>query len=531
MGSDLFDVSLTNHVELSRVQAYERCLLRGYSPWQLNLFFERDDAQQWLELALEVKTIHPDADLGWDPTFLMRIIDSGVVDAELWRDKPKHEQAFGFKDSPFSVYNGGYDVFLGMDFWTNKNIIWVDHIQYTPPAKHDWDDRCSYVVILPKYLAPNLAEVKTWASRAWPGKLAQFHHDDVNNRQRRCVETRNIYPTMIMEKGKVTKFENGQAVPCSIKWPKRKVDTWLRSPQGEDLFVCGRAVYRLLDDYAHEEVSFANATGKIKTLFFNDDGSVWLAMSKELLLWKDGELLETHNRANGFLSNKVLSFHKRSDGSLIAYGDRGLSIHQADGTWLDITNKQWITSGSTSAIVDAQDRLWTYAWSRSGINTLYLSPGNEVVKDQSIEDYLLASASQRDGAFVQVVSQKIFYVPPDHNTVEHLALLNVFFEKNMYNIDVIEQTMWIAFQDSSIAALQPGQPVRLFTDARLAEHPELAEQVTDQYVLSNGDLCVLFKNKLHIYDLSQLMATVHREPDNAPFVDLTDVCIVPELEL
>ena len=530
MGSDLYQVSVLNHLELTKSEAIRRFLLRGHGyNYEPHRFFGLEDADEWVELSILVKAIHMDAGAGWGPTFVLRLLDEGVVDAEMWQGKPEEEQAFDYNSSPITLHYGGRDTFWGMGFGidgSRPSIAWIDNIVYHPGEASGRRgsgafDSCEYTVTIPKRFVPNLAGCSEWRSTAWHGTDEGMYDSHIETRRPRKVEVREILPKYIIEEGKVYSINDDKREMLEGLWPEKRCEQWSTDTSGNEYFISDGSVYRLLEEYQCEEVVFDGIKGPIRTFLFDDDGSVWLACKKELIHWQDGEILESYHRKNGFLSDKFFCLGKRSDGGLVACGNRGVSIQQLDGGWLEIPKKEILPREPAGLFIDAQDGIWTWGGDYLG----YVSPDNEVTRYKKNRNFSgIAGIHQVSEQKFLVFARKLYIAAPGTNTLEEVKVFESYVEKSLKGLEVSHGRFWCSFEDGSLATLKVGEKMNLFIEpTAVIEKKEPKRYTVRLRLMSNGDLFCMYYNKIKIYRTSELEAMLSETPANKDVLDLSEV--------
>lgn len=316
MGSDLYRVELRSSLNLTRQEAIERCLIRGFPRRALDDFFVED---RWRELELETETIHPDASAGFDPCFVLRIIDEGVVKANRARSPEERSAAIDFDATPLIQHYGGREDMWGMDFQMTDerpSVAWIAEAEYRhgrPPGLLDagCGDSSRVVALIPERFAPGLDRPFGWESRAWQGRdFRRFEHAD--DRAPRRSELRLL--------------DHARALP--------ELDAALQDiaflADGR-LALLSRGRLQLIDlrDPGASAIAPTPIRGG-RCLAVDDGGRLWVGGQALELRGPSGELLRRWDQDQG-LRGPIARLCPHRSGGLIGADDRGFFSVSAEG--------------------------------------------------------------------------------------------------------------------------------------------------------------------------------------------------------
>lgn len=501
MGSDLYSVSLNSCLNLDTQQAIERCLTRGFRCEQLNKFFQpmsQEWGHDWLELELSTHTIHPDACAGYDPCFVLRIIDEGVVEANYWRRK-ESEREIDWESTPLVLHYGGRDHMWGMDFKMTESkpsVVFIAEVRYHPgPPASRWDggnygDGSDVVALIPRSFAPDIEQVSSWDSRAWQGRDSG-RFDLYEDTRRPCAsELRLLSP---------------QAVAWSHSWPAR-VKRVEPGPEDRLWVLSGGSLFQV---NAQAEVQGLDLGEPPIIDFCWRDGVFTLAHAGSLRAVKNGAELWSCE-----LTETAFSLILGPGSSVIAATPEGLLAIDSKAQPRSLLKRK-LRSQSTKMCVSGTD---LYLLTSQSLLQLNASSGQvlrELTKDQGFKPYGMDSmlGPLADGSMVFPESQhRLHELAKDGFRLRRSKTLEKLAPRGLLaGASSADGRLWLLTKDCHLLTLKAGQRPALFVWSESFPESKAVQSLT---VTAAGDVLLIFNKTLALWPASSWQQALETEAAN-----------------
>jgi len=344
MGTDIYHVNMERHRRLTREEALMAALAYGFHPRQPPAVL-RAHPGPFLEITLSLRSVYYDAPVCWDALMLLRLADEAV-----YRSARKDGSGYDFERTPLSERHAGFwsmGMPEGPSIHEDVSLVQVEH---TPPPsppgpRRDWtDDWARVVFLLPEFLAPNIAAMGFWESRAWGGSSygAERELRDLAPWQ---AEVRPVQPTHVIlqsapdDRGwRDTAFYPALAPRAAGGlWVVMRSDVFTLDPQTGTL----RWVARL-----PEPAKWSWATRALE----DADGTLWVGLTKGLARYRadTGPELDPVVPAGKQVHQLALA----PDGRLVVAGVGGIWSREAGGAWTQLREGLLDTTVESLAITE-----------------------------------------------------------------------------------------------------------------------------------------------------------------------------------
>lgn len=333
MGSDLYDVQISSYREWAAKEARQRALAYGQNADNTARFFAGEES--FLELTLVVHSIHPDAPVSWDHTFILRLVDEAVLRGPLepfgftWQHTPlaKHIEGFWEMSPKIDPKNHNLPVLSTEVVTAFKG---KPGRNYNPMG-----DTATITFFIPKKFAPNIEKVSGFESRAWGGPTWRDCEHDPEIMPQRLLHFKPLSRSWYANTSGLHRFsENGaENIPAkkvaakqyrSIA-PRREGGAWMLS-ESALLTVSPEGSVDLVFELAEHVRDDATGT----SLAITKQGDLWIFTSAGLLIRRASGDVEF---ASSYLGKKMPTcMIAAPDGRMILGTKNGLVIIGPDGS-------------------------------------------------------------------------------------------------------------------------------------------------------------------------------------------------------
>ncbi len=344
MGTDIYHVHVERHRRLTREEALAAALASGFHPEDPPAVL-RAHPGPFLEITLSLQSVYCDAPVCWDALMLLRLMDEAV-----YRSARTDGSGYDFERTPLSERYAGFWSMgppKGPLIHEDVSLLQVEH---TPPPsppgpQRDWTgDWARVVFLLPEFLAPNIAEMGFWESRAWGGSSygAERELRDLAPWQ---AETRPVQPTHAILR----------TAPNDRGWKDTAFFPALAPRAAGGLWVVMRSDVFMLDPQTATLSWVARlpepAKGSWATRALEDkDGTLWVGLTRGLARYRPdtGPELEPVVPAGKQVHQLALA----PDGRLVVAGVGGIWIREAGGAWTHLREGLLDTTVESLAITE-----------------------------------------------------------------------------------------------------------------------------------------------------------------------------------
>lgn len=318
MGSDLYTVDVRTYREHTTEEAQRRLAAHGYRPD--NPFFSGEGP--WIELRLDVRCVHPDAPIDWDPLMLTRWLDEAVYHAAR-----SDRSGFDFEKTPLTErYPQLWKMGMSLDS-EEESVLHVVEVEFrknpTPRegrASDPYGDTATIAVFVHKKYAPNIAEYGYWDSRAWGGG-AYFSRNWPETKRPVLAEIRSISPSLRLDPPKNEAYSAIAPRPGGGIWAATSDQLHAVTAEGS-----GRA------EMAFDLLKALKLSG-VEELASRPDGTVWMRTRNAIVRRDAAGSAVAHRRGEAFECKKIECLAVTPEGDVFAGAENGLHCLGADGQW------------------------------------------------------------------------------------------------------------------------------------------------------------------------------------------------------
>lgn len=321
MGSDLYTVSVQAYREHTTEEAIRRLAAYGDRP-DGGTFFTGEGP--WIEIRLDVRCVHPDAPIGWDPVMVIRWLDEAVYHAARSDDS-----GFDYQKTPLSerypeIWKMG--MCIDRDEDSVVRVVEVEFRKNPHPregnASDPYGDTATIVAFVHKKYAPNIAGYDYWESRAWGGggNLWRSYQGYPETRHPILAEIRPVSPSVRVPPAKHDKY--------SAIAPRREGGIWAATdthlfPVTAD----GGPAAAVLDLLKEHRLS------GIDRLAAPPGGAVWMSTRNAVIRRDPAGKATVFQRGQAFDCKKIDCFDASPDGDAYVGATNGLHCLGAGDVW------------------------------------------------------------------------------------------------------------------------------------------------------------------------------------------------------
>jgi hypothetical protein len=515
MGSDLYRVGLTRYHEWSKDKALQRAIEYGQPAKTAEEFFAAGGI--WLELALSIKTIHPDVSVDWSASFVTRVIDEGVT---AWDNKKKID----YKASPLHTQ---YPEIWEMRFAINKKnppVVLVVQAEYHPDEhtklkSYGKDDAVDLVVFIHQKYAPNLKDASGWDSRAWPGSDDPRPAPIERQRTMRAEVRALPYTTWLNDKG-VHSFESNKWKTLA-KPPRKGTYALSLDADGAPLLHDDESVYRVEKDWSGKELLHQKKSGKTglgQTVVRDKEGTLWISGYSGLYRQDAKGNVSKLTTKDGLAGNNVDGLCLDDKGRLVVATAGGLSLHRGS-KWENY--KEGLADTKCRGVHLADDgALWTYGF--HGVTRVAPDGTITAFKARQGIDGLVNAVIPLPGGGAWVATYNGFFeIAPGANKATLCDTLRRFAPNELVSWTRAGDSLWIA-SETSLFCLRDGQKPKGYRWT--LPHPNEKEKAPRFWSIRStptGGLWVRYGNFYFLFDdFAKIDATA---PINAEVCPISEV--------
>jgi len=322
MGSDCYTVSVETYREWTTREAALRLPAYGCSPATGKDFFVGDGP--WIEIRLQVRCVHPDAPIGWDPLIVIRWLDEAV-----YRAARSDRSGFDFEKTPlFERYPKLWKMEMTLDDQQDSvvKIVEVEFNRNPTPREGRTDDPVGDTATITTFVhqkyAPNIADFAYWESRAWGGG-AYFARDYLISKHPILAEIRPISPAPLAA---FAGDDQVKALACR--------------PEGGVWAATSGKLYAVTEGGGRAEVVLDLVRqlklNGIRQLAAQADGTLWLCTMNAVVRRTRAGDTTVFRRGEAFDCKKIQCVAVSPDGVAFAGAENGLHCLGAGDAWTHV---------------------------------------------------------------------------------------------------------------------------------------------------------------------------------------------------
>lgn len=317
MGSDLYTVSVQAYREHTTEEAIRRLAAHGDRP-DGGAFFTGDGP--WIEIRMDVRCVHPDAPIGWDPVMVTRWLDEAV-----YQSGRSGDPGFDYQKTPLSArYPEIWKMGMRIDKEEDSvvRVVEVEFRKNPHPregrATDPYGDTATIVAFVHKKYAPNIAECGYWESRAWGG--GYLWREYAETRRPILAEIRAVSPSVRVPPEKDNKY--------SCIAPRREGGIWAATATHlSPVTAEGGRSEPVLDLLKEHRLS------GIDHLAARPDGAVWMSTRNAVIRRDPAGAATVFERGEAFDCKKIDCFAASPDGHAYVGATNGLHCLGAGDVW------------------------------------------------------------------------------------------------------------------------------------------------------------------------------------------------------
>lgn len=323
MGSDLYTVSVRTYREHTTEGARARLAAYGHGPAAADFF---SGEGPWIEIRLDLCSIHPDAPIGWDPLFLIRLLDEAV-----YRSARTDGSGWDFERTPLAErYPGLWK--MGMNLEKEEDgvvkIVEVEYRKNPQPregrADDPYGDTGTIAAFVHKKYAPNIADFGWWESRAWGGG-GWFWRNFPAERPPIRAEIRPVRAALHMPSTDHNEYTTLAPRAGGGVWAATQTCLFAVTATAEGE---GRAE-QVLDLMADTRVKVSG----VARLAAQADGTLWMQARNAIVRRAPTGETTVFERGKALPCKKIEHLDASPDGHVFAGSDAGLFCLEPDGQW------------------------------------------------------------------------------------------------------------------------------------------------------------------------------------------------------
>lgn len=322
MGSDCYNVTVQTYREHTTEQAIARLAAYGWPP-EPGTFFTGEGP--WIEIRLDVRCVHPDAPIGWDPLLVIRWLDEAV-----YRSARSDGSGFDFEKTPLAdAYPGLWKMGRNIEREDESaaRIVAVEFRKNPHPregrASDPYGDTATIAAFIHKKYAPNIAGFDFWESRAWGGG-GWYCRNWPEARRPILAEIRSIAPSAQVSSAQYNEYSSMAPRPEGGIWAATPTQLHAVTAEGG-----GRAEVVL-------DILSALKQSGIRHLAVQQDGTLWMATTNAVIRRAPGGDTTVHVRGEALQCKKIECLAASPDGHVFVGAENGLHCLGPDGRWAHV---------------------------------------------------------------------------------------------------------------------------------------------------------------------------------------------------
>lgn len=323
MGSDLYQVNVPVYREHQSAAEAKKALSAYAHPPSMASFF--DGEGPWIEIQFDVRSIHPDAPIGYDPLFIIRWLDEAV-----YGSARGDSAEYTYGNTPLSKrYPGLWSMGMNIDDEASSVVLVASvELRKNPSPregnpKDPYGDTGAIAAFVHKKYAPNIADHGYWESRAWGGG-GYFWRDYPKTRRPLLAEVRTLRSSVSLPCEKYNEYTSLAPRAEGGVWAANSLEVSKVEADGRPA-----VAFNILTDHKLAGISHLASL---------PDGTLWLATQKAVICRAPDGKAKVFKGGAELSTKKILSLATGHNGEVYVGADNGLYILGENDAWTHVAD-------------------------------------------------------------------------------------------------------------------------------------------------------------------------------------------------